>query len=78
MTPSLTDCSDKDLTKAARKLGFVLFEGKKHTKVKTASGEFVTTIPRHRLIKRPTAKSIVKAFKQHGANAREIEKAIRC
>jgi len=35
--------------------------------VKTAAGVVVTTIPRHRRLKRETAKGIVEALVAHGA-----------
>ncbi len=78
MTPSYTDCSHGDVAKAARKLGFVLYEGKNHTKAKLEDGTFVTTIPRHPTVKKPTVHSIVKALKKHGCSQRDIDKVLRC
>jgi hypothetical protein len=54
-----TDCSCKDLIRTAERCGFLVQQGKKHVKVKTAEGKFVTMIPRHSLIKRETAKKVL-------------------
>jgi hypothetical protein len=53
--------------KIAKKCGFEFFEGKKHTKIKTKSGEFVTEVPRHTVLDKHTAKGIVEAMISHGA-----------
>jgi len=71
---SLTDCSGAKLSRAAKRLGFVLWEGKKHTKVNKINGEFVTIIPRHSRIKRETARSIVRA----GAEKKDVERIVKC
>ena len=63
-----TDCDE--LTRLARKCGFVVFHGGRHDKVKTRDGRTVTTIPRKNKIKRETAKGIVEQFVLFGA---EIE-----
>lgn len=57
-----------DLVKAAQKCGFLIMEGGKHCKVKTADSEFVTTIPRHNTLKRETVKGIIKAFASAGCD----------
>ncbi len=61
MTATFTDCSAEYLARKAKQFGFQLFEGKNHTKVKTAEGTLVTMIPRHSHLKRPTAKAIGKS-----------------
>jgi hypothetical protein len=53
--------------KIAKKCGFGFFEGKKHTKIKTASGEFVTEVPRHTSLDKHTARGIIEAMIAHGA-----------
>jgi len=60
--------SSAALEKLAIKSGFLVFEGAKHCKIKTASGELVTIIPRHSLINPHTAKAIVKDLNDFGAN----------
>ncbi len=40
---SASDCSCNDLIKAAEKCDLVVLSGKKHYKVETANGVFVTT-----------------------------------
>lgn len=50
--------------------GFLVEEGKKHCKVKTMEGVFLTTIPRHVRLKRELVRGVVKVLNQHGA---EIE-----
>lgn len=64
---SLSDCSYSELCRAAQKSGFETFEGRKHCKVKTVDGTFVTLIPRHARLKRETAKGIVDALNAAGA-----------
>jgi predicted RNA binding protein YcfA (HicA-like mRNA interferase family) len=51
MKRSYTDYAGKDLVKAARKLGYTAVEGKKHTRVYDARGEYITTIPRSKIKK---------------------------
>ena len=60
--------SCEDLIKIAQKCGFVVKESRKHCKIKTLAGEFVSMIPRHNQLKRETAKGIVGAFNKFGAN----------
>lgn len=64
-----TDCSYDMLVRAAKRYGFVIVGGRKHCKVKTADGRFVTLIPRHSRLKRETARGIVVAFNAFGADA---------
>ena len=58
------DASHSELTRIAVRCGFRVKEGKKHTKIETQDGKFITVVPRHEKIKRETAKGIAKAFKQ--------------
>ena len=51
----------------ATKSGFTFFEGNKHTKIKTPSGEFVTEVPRHHILDKHTAKGIIEAMIARGA-----------
>lgn len=60
------DTSHRELCAIAKQLGFVFFEGGKHTKVNTREGVFVTMIPRHETINPFTAKAIVKSLNAHG------------
>ncbi len=62
------DSSYHDLVRIARRCGFVVRGGKKHCKIETTQGEFVTVIPRHNALKREIAKGIVEAFNQFGAH----------
>ena len=64
----VTDCSYDILMRIATQCGFNIIEGRKHCKVKTAEGRFITTIPRHNRLKRETAKGIVEALNSSGAN----------
>ena len=63
-----TDCSCDDLLKVAKKCGFVDGSGKKHYKIETIDGKFITTIPRHSHLSKDTAKGILKRFILFGAN----------
>lgn len=64
----VADCSCDALVRIAVQCGFNIVEGRKHCKVKTAEGRFITTIPRHSRLKRETAKGIVDAFNSFGAS----------
>jgi len=64
---NIADCGHKKLVAAAVTSGFVLFDGNKHTKVKTSEDIFVAMIPRHEPINKHTARGIVKAMNEHGA-----------
>lgn len=59
--------SYKEAVRTAEKHGFVVFQGSKHAKVKSADGSFITMIPRHESINPKTARSIFKAMKDFGA-----------
>lgn len=61
------DCSGSKLVSIAKKCGFDVFQGGKHTKVKKKTGEFVTMIPRHERLNRHTTKAIVEALNANGA-----------
>ena len=50
----------------AQKCGFEIFEGAKHTKVKTSSGKSVTIIPRHNSLNKHTVQGIVEDMNVHG------------
>ena len=60
------DCSSDILIKTARKCGFVVVQSKKHCKIRTINGQFVTTIPRHTRLKRELIKGILDIFNQFG------------
>lgn len=68
MQVKITDCSYHLLVRIARRCGFLIYEGRKHCKVKSREGKFVTAIPRHNRLKRETARAIVGAFNAHGAS----------
>lgn len=60
------NCSHSELVRIAKRSGFGIVEGKKHSKVKTAKGEFVTMIPRHETLNRHTARGILEDMNAHG------------
>lgn len=62
-----TDCSCEKLLRVAEKCGFSVFMSKKHCKIKTAEGRFVTMIPRHSVLAKPTVKGILERFNELGA-----------
>jgi len=64
----ITDCSCDDLLRVAKKCGFVDGAGKKHYKIKSIDGKFITTIPRHSHLSKDTVKSILKRFILFGAS----------
>lgn len=68
MKISSSDCSWNKLVNIAQKCGFFIFEGKRHTKNKNQQGQLITTIPRHRRLKRETAEGIIKALNRAGAD----------
>lgn len=67
-TINTKNCSYSELYKLALKCGFVVFQGKKHFKVKTTDDKFVTIISRSTMAKRGTILGIVKALIDHGAD----------
>lgn len=60
-----TSCDE--LVRVAKKCGFVIKQGKKHCKVETQDGRFVSMIPRHNPLKRETAKGVIETFNIFGA-----------
>lgn len=62
------NASHKELVAIAINSGFIVYEGSKHTKIKTQSGEFITEIPRHSPINKHTVKNILKAMIVHGVD----------
>ena len=64
----VADCSYDFLVRVAQRAGFLVVEGGKHCKVKTGAGRFVTTIPRHKRLKREMARGIVEAMRKFGAD----------
>jgi hypothetical protein len=56
------DCSYEHLLRIAERRDFVIVKGKKHYKVKTRDGKFITTIPRHTRLKREIVKGIVECL----------------
>lgn len=57
-----TDCSCEKLLRIAGKLGFKIVEGKKHCKIKSADGQFITTIPRSNCLSKHTVKGILERY----------------
>lgn len=66
MQISPAGCSWKQFVNLAGKCGFIIFEGGSHTKIKTTLGRFITTIPRHNVIDKDTAKGILKKYRIFG------------
>lgn len=60
-----TSCDE--LVRIAKKCGFVIKQSKKHCKVETQDGRFVSMIPRHNSLKRETAKGVILTFNIFGA-----------
>jgi hypothetical protein len=67
LSVNTASCSHSELVRIAKRSGFKIFEGKKHTKVETTAGEFVTMVPRHGTLNRHTAKGILKDMNACGA-----------
>lgn len=61
------DCFGNELVGIAKKRGFVVFEGAKHTKINKKTGEFVAMIPRNNRLNKYTARGIVESMNAHGA-----------
>jgi hypothetical protein len=72
LSVNTANCSHKELVGIAQQSGFEVFEGNKHTKVKTSNGKFVTMIPRHDSLNKHTAKGIVEDMNTHGATIRIV------
>ncbi|MEK9185353.1 MAG: hypothetical protein AAB863_01120 [Patescibacteria group bacterium] len=58
------DCSSDTLIKTAKKCGFVIEQGRKHYKIKTINGQFITTVPRHTRLKRELVKGVIGKLNQ--------------
>lgn len=67
LSVNTASCSHGELVRIAKRSGFMIVEGKKHSKVKTTRGEFVTMIPRHEILNRHTAKGILEDMNADGA-----------
>ena len=67
LSVKITDCSREKLLAIAWKCGFVDGKGRKHYKIKDKMGQFITTIPRGKKIKKETARGIIKRFNEFGA-----------
>jgi len=61
------NCSHGKLVRLAKRCGFAIVEGKKHSKINTTRGEFVTMVPRHEVLNRHTTKGILEGMNAHGA-----------
>jgi hypothetical protein len=61
------DCPADKLCRLAERCGFVLKEGGKHTKVLSADGVVISTIPRGKL-KRELVKGVIERLNEFGAN----------
>jgi predicted RNA binding protein YcfA (HicA-like mRNA interferase family) len=72
MKKSSTDYSGKDLVRAVRKMGLIPVDGKRHTRVYDAHGEYKTTIPRSK-IKKGLLAAILK---QLGITEAELKKLL--
>jgi hypothetical protein len=68
LTVKVADCSDERLCRIALRAGFKVYPGSKHWKVETTEGQWVTTIPRHRRLKREIVKAIIHRLEEFGAN----------
>lgn len=58
----------KALVNLAKKCGFVVFEGGKHTKIKQKDGKFITTIARHNKLKKTHIRGVLNSFKRVGCD----------
>ena len=58
----------KRLCRTALRAGFKVKAGSKHWKVETKEGQWVTTIPRHRRLKRELVKAIIQRLQEFGAH----------
>jgi hypothetical protein len=65
-------CGFRDIIRLAQKNNFVVFQGAKHYKIQTPQGETITMIPRHNPVNPYTAKEIIEAMNNFGANIRII------
>ena len=67
LSVNTASCSHGELVRIAKRSGFKIFEGKKHSKVEMPSGKFVTMFPRHGTLNRHTAKGILEDMNACGA-----------
>ncbi len=66
------DASYEQLKKVAEKCGFRTVQRRRHCRVETQQGQWITDIPRHNKVKRPTAKGIAGRFNQFGGTVKII------
>jgi predicted RNA binding protein YcfA (HicA-like mRNA interferase family) len=71
MKRSSTDYTGKDLVRVVRKLGHTPVEGKKHTRIYGAKGQYITTIPRGK-IKKGLLATILKQLGITEANLKKL------
>ena len=64
----IDDLGWRELINIASSCEFIIFEGGKHTKVKTKKGQFITTIPRHHKLNSHLVKGILKRFRLFGCD----------
>ena len=62
------DASYEQLKRVAEKCGFRTVQRRRHCRVETQQGEWITDIPRHNKVKRPTAKGILGRYKKFGGD----------
>lgn len=60
--------SYEQLKRVAEKCGFRTVQRRKHCRVETQQGQWITDIPRHNKVKRPTAKGIIERCNQFGGS----------
>ena len=72
MKRSATDYTGKALEKVARKLGYIIVEGKRHTRVYDSEDRYITTLPRGK-IKKGTLSAILR---QMGLTETELKKLL--
>ena len=61
-----TNCSWEKLVILAKKCGFFVSEGAKHTRVENKNGALITTIPRKNRLNKYTVRGIIDDFKKSG------------
>lgn len=66
------DASYDQLKRAAEKCGFRIVQKRRHCRVETEQGEWITDIPRHNKVKWPTARGIVGRYNLFGGNVEII------
>ena len=63
-----SNASYEELRRTAERCGFYISQRKRHCRVETKERRWVTNIPRHNKVKKPTAKGIVDRFNLFGGN----------